>query len=132
MFFFFMLRRPPVSTCTPTRSLHYALPIFLFGDGDDFARQFAGDLRLLIPERATAVCSPGFRSRFGPFGRIEELLRVPLIHLEGDSGERWFTWQSWLRPELRRVGQECVSTCCYRSSPYPYHNTRSEIHDDIY
>src|SRR3546814_9599430 len=60
----------------------------LFGDGDDFARQFAGDLRLLIPERATAVCSPGFRSRFGPFGRIEELLRVPLIHLEGDSGER--------------------------------------------
>src|SRR3546814_12366762 len=95
MFFFFMLRRPPVSTCTPTRSLHYALPIFLFGDGDDFARQFAGDLRLLIPERATAVCSPGFRSRFGPFGRIEELLRVPLIHLEGDSGERWFTWQSW-------------------------------------
>src|SRR3546814_9996183 len=29
----------------------------LFGDGDDFARQFAGDPRLLIPERATAVCS---------------------------------------------------------------------------
>jgi putative choline sulfate-utilization transcription factor len=67
----------------------------LFGDRDDFAASFAGDLRLLLPERATAVCTPGFLARFGPFERLEQLLAVPLVHLEGDSGERWFTWPSW-------------------------------------
>jgi putative choline sulfate-utilization transcription factor len=67
----------------------------LFGDRDDFAASFAGDLRLLLPERATAVCTPGFLARFGPFEHLEQLLAVPLVHLEGDSGERWFTWPSW-------------------------------------
>ena len=67
----------------------------LFGDRDAFAASFAGDLRLLLPERATAVCTPGFLARFGPFERLEQLLAVPLVHLEGDSGERWFTWPSW-------------------------------------
>ncbi|MGF1627875.1 MAG: LysR substrate-binding domain-containing protein [Kiloniellaceae bacterium] len=67
----------------------------LFGDSDDFAEQFDGDMSLLIPERATAVCTPGFRQRFGPFDRVEQLLDVPLVHLESDSGERWFTWGSW-------------------------------------
>lgn len=69
----------------------------LFGDRDDFAGRFDGEMTLLLPERATAVCSPGFRARFGPFERVEQLLDVPLIHLEGDSSERWFTWESWLR-----------------------------------
>ena len=67
----------------------------LFGDHDDFAEQFDGDMSLLIPERATAVCAPGFLQRFGPFERVERLLDVPLVHLESDSGERWFTWESW-------------------------------------
>jgi len=67
----------------------------LFGDRDDFAASFTGDLRLLLPECATAVCTPGFLARFGPFERLEQLLAVPLVHLEGDSGERWFTWPSW-------------------------------------
>lgn len=68
----------------------------LFGDRDDFAAQFDGEMTLLVPERATAVCAPGFRDRFGPFDRLEQLLDVPLVHLEGDSSERWFTWDSWL------------------------------------
>ncbi|HEY9548157.1 MAG TPA: LysR substrate-binding domain-containing protein [Kiloniellaceae bacterium] len=67
----------------------------LFGERDDFAGAFSGDRHLLIPERATAVCAPGFRQRFGPFERIDQLLDVPLVHLESDSGDRWFTWQSW-------------------------------------
>lgn len=67
----------------------------LFGDSAEFADLFAGPPRLLMPERVTPVCSPGFRARFGPFETIEQLLSVPLVHLEGDSGERWFTWQSW-------------------------------------
>ncbi|GAB4230660.1 MAG: LysR family transcriptional regulator [Kiloniellaceae bacterium] len=67
----------------------------LFGDRDDFAAQFDGEVSLLVPERVTAVCAPGFREKFGPFPRIEGLLDVPLIHLEGDNRERWFTWDSW-------------------------------------
>lgn len=68
----------------------------LFGDRGDFAARFDGEMSLLLPERATAVCTPGFRERFGPFERVEQLLDVPLVHLEGDSSERWFTWESWL------------------------------------
>lgn len=69
----------------------------LFGDRDDFAESFAGGMSLLIPERATAVCAPGFLKRFGPFEYVEKLLDVPLVHLDSDSdsGGRWFTWESW-------------------------------------
>jgi len=67
----------------------------LFGDGDDFAGIFTGERRLLVPERATPVCTPGFRARFGPFERVEQLLQVPLVHLESEGGDRWFTWPSW-------------------------------------
>ncbi|MGD1878581.1 MAG: LysR substrate-binding domain-containing protein [Kiloniellaceae bacterium] len=69
----------------------------LFGDRDDFAGQFDGGMELLIPERATAVCAPGFLKRFGPFRHIDQLLDVPLVHLDSDSdsADRWFTWESW-------------------------------------
>lgn len=64
----------------------------LFGSRDDFA----GEALLLIPERVTTVCAPGFLRRHGPFERPEQLLQAPLIHLEGDGSARWFTWDSWL------------------------------------
>jgi DNA-binding transcriptional LysR family regulator len=69
----------------------------LFGDRDDFTDQFDGGASLLIPERATAICAPGFHRRFGPFRHIDQLLDVPLVHLDNDSdsGDRWFTWDSW-------------------------------------
>ena len=67
----------------------------LFGDRDDFAEQFDGEVSLLVPERATAVCAAGFREKYGPFASVDALLDLPLIHLEGDSRERWFTWDSW-------------------------------------
>lgn len=64
----------------------------LFGNRGDME----GEAQLLVPERATTVCSPGFRERHGPFDCPEQLLEVPLIHLEGGEGDRWFTWGSWL------------------------------------
>lgn len=67
----------------------------LFGHREDFAETFTGELRLLVPERATPVCTPGFHARFGPFGHVEQLLQVPLVHLESEAGDRWFSWQSW-------------------------------------
>ncbi|WP_274425672.1 LysR substrate-binding domain-containing protein [Chelativorans sp. YIM 93263] len=66
------------------------LPI-LFGARSDMP----GEAQLLIPERVTTVCSSAFRGRRGPFASPEQLLDVPLIHLEGDEGGRWFTWESW-------------------------------------
>src|SRR3546814_3977227 len=68
----------------------------LFGERDDFAGAFSGDRHLLIPERATAVCAPGFRQRFGPFERIDQLLDVPLVHLER-SEEHTSELQSLMR-----------------------------------
>lgn len=69
----------------------------LFGDSENFAEDFDGGMSLLIPERVTAVCTPGFLKRFGPFRHVEQLLEVPLVHLDSDSdsGGRWFTWESW-------------------------------------
>lgn len=64
----------------------------LFGNRNEMGRQ----ARLLVPERVTTVCAPDFRERLGPFDTPDHLLSVPLIHLEGDDGGRWFTWQSWL------------------------------------
>lgn len=69
----------------------------LFGDRSEVAAQFGGEVRLLIPERVTAVCAPGFLRRYGPFARAEDLLHVPLVHLEGNGSDRWFTWESWLK-----------------------------------
>lgn len=64
----------------------------LFGSRHDFE----GDAVLLMPERVTTVCAPGFLRRHGPFERPEQLLQAPLIHLEGDGSARWFGWDSWL------------------------------------
>lgn len=63
----------------------------LFGNRGDMD----GEAQLLVPERATTVCSPGFRERLGPIGHPAQLLDLPLIHLEGGEGDRWFTWESW-------------------------------------
>jgi len=67
----------------------------LFGARADFAGLYEGDMTLLIPERVAPICAAGFRQRFGPFERVEELLDVPLIHLESERDGRWFTWSSW-------------------------------------
>lgn len=64
----------------------------IFGNRGDME----GEAQLLVPERATTVCSREFRERHGPFDDPARLLEVPLIHLEGGEGDRWFTWESWL------------------------------------
>ncbi|MFC6490753.1 LysR substrate-binding domain-containing protein [Nitratireductor sp. GCM10026969] len=82
----------------------------LFGNRVDMG----GQARLLVPERVTTVCAPGFRDRFGPFDHPRRLLDMPLIHLEGDDGSRWFTWQSWLAAagvtDLATVGSLSFNT----------------------
>ena len=64
----------------------------LFGERSDFA----GDARLLMPERVVPVCSPGFLARHGPFPDAAALSRAPLLHLDTVGRPRWFTWESWL------------------------------------
>lgn len=67
----------------------------LFGERNEVAAQFDGEPRLLIPERATPVCAPGFLAAQGPFAGPDDLLDLPLVHLEGEAGGRWFTWETW-------------------------------------
>lgn len=64
----------------------------LFGRKADFPN----GARLLMPERVAPVCSPGFRTRFGPFPDAAALARQPLLHLDMAGRPRWFTWTSWL------------------------------------
>lgn len=82
----------------------------LFGNRNEMGRQ----AQLLVPERVTTVCAPGLRERSGPFDTPGALLAVPLIHLEGDDGSRWFTWHSWLAaaevPDHTSVGSLSFNT----------------------
>lgn len=64
----------------------------LFGRKDDFPAA----AHLLMPERVVPVCSPGYRTRHGPFADAEALARQPLLHLDTTGRPRWFTWTSWL------------------------------------
>lgn len=58
----------------------------------------AGALQL-IPEEVVPVCSPGYLAKHGPIDDLGMLAEQALIHLEGDSGSRWYSWQSWLREQ---------------------------------
>ncbi|MGH6946583.1 MAG: LysR family transcriptional regulator [Kiloniellales bacterium] len=49
----------------------------------------------LSRERVVPVCSSAFLRKHGPFHDSRDLLRQPLLHLEGGDETRWFTWQSW-------------------------------------
>ncbi|MEP9389549.1 LysR substrate-binding domain-containing protein [Mesorhizobium sp. KR9-304] len=64
----------------------------LFGREADFPP----GARLLMPERVVPVCSPGFRTRFGPFANALALAHQPLLHLDTVGRARWLTWTSWL------------------------------------
>lgn len=49
----------------------------------------------LFPEVVIPVCSPAFRDTHGLTGDPAELRRLPLLHLEGEQGARWLTWDHW-------------------------------------
>ena len=58
----------------------------------------------LMPEHVVPVCSPGYLAKHGPLGDLDTLAKQTLIHLEGDSGTRWYSWASWLRQqEVQRL-----------------------------
>lgn len=51
----------------------------------------------LTEEQVVPVCSPGFLAQKGPFIDAARLAGQTLIHLEGEAGLRWFSWQTWLK-----------------------------------
>ena len=57
-----------------------------------------GKTTILFPEEVFAVCSPSLLPEGCPLERAEELLRLPLLHLEDEEETtgRWFTWETWL------------------------------------
>lgn len=67
--------------------------LITFGRHDDVATE----ARQLMREQVVPVCAPGYLSRKGPFDNASRLAAETLIHLEGESRTRWFSWQSWLK-----------------------------------
>ena len=51
----------------------------------------------LTEECVRPVCSPAYLVKEGPFSEPADLARQRLIHLEGDTDERWFSWQGFLK-----------------------------------
>lgn len=51
----------------------------------------------LFPERVVPVCSPALLARHGLAGvsRPEDLMDLPLLHLEPTHPERWLSWRGW-------------------------------------
>ncbi len=70
-------------------------------------REAGADGRLLMTERVAAVCSPGLLETGVSLDDDASLARAPLLHLQGDTGRRWYDWDSWLAGlgRARRSGQ---------------------------
>src|SRR3546814_17473813 len=59
------------------------------------------------------------------WGRRDNIHKQRIKILVNDLGAEEFTRQvEEERSEERRVGKECVRTCRYRWSPYPYQNNK--------
>src|SRR3546814_16776136 len=92
-----------------------------------FKQKTAYELR--ISDWSSDVCSSDLRCRKRGAGKQEahsllqpQFLRDALYTARKcDHADLRFGKRS----EERRVGKECVSTCRYRWSPYPYKNTKS-------
>src|SRR3546814_7651262 len=59
------------------------------------------------------------QSRHSPSKKREQPKLPPPSHSVDQDRSRTAEWASLLRSEERRVGNECVSTCRIRWSPYP-------------
>lgn len=65
----------------------------VFGQKGNFPKT----ARQLQIEEVMPVCAPSYLAKHGPFSEPRAIMRQTLIHLEGDSDLRWFSWQSWLK-----------------------------------
>jgi len=52
------------------------------------------DAVLLVSERVTPVCAPGFLARLSPAFDVQEVARSKLIHLDSTSAS-WFDWNAY-------------------------------------
>lgn len=60
------------------------------------AGQWPGcEAALLFPEVVRPVCSPVFAERHGLNGGVEQLMKLPLLHLERPEAARWLSWPDW-------------------------------------
>lgn len=65
-----------------------------FGDGEEFA----GPREVLVQPQIFPVCSPAFLLEHGSLNRVEDLLRLPLLH--EDDG---YWWGAWLQSQGLRA-----------------------------
>jgi len=53
------------------------------------------EAELLFPEVVRPVCSPAFAERHDLSGRPEQLVQLPLLHLERPEQAHWLGWADW-------------------------------------
>lgn len=63
----------------------------VFGD----PTEAEGPVERLTVECVAPVCSPSLMESAGPFQDVDSLLAETLLHSDGPSPQRWFTWESW-------------------------------------
>src|SRR3546814_19130763 len=113
-----MIRRPPRSTRTDTLFPYTTLfrsVLRAIERPEGLRRHHLGKADDGVERRAQLVAHMGEEAGLRPAGRLGFLggaAQVALgVDLRGDVVEHH-------RTEERRVGQECVSTCIYRWSPF--------------
>lgn len=80
-----------VATQNPLSQLTHEEDVVVFFG----ARPEAGDdAILLLSEKVTPVCAPGFLDRLPPAATAGDLARSRLIHLDGDTAS-WFDWNAY-------------------------------------
>jgi len=61
----------------------------LFGEG-----KYQGYLtEKLLPEIVCPVCSPKLLDEFSGFTNLEDLVKLPLLRLNADMGQKWMDWE---------------------------------------
>lgn len=71
--------------------------------GADVAIRYGGgvwpglDAQMLFPDRVSAVCSPAYAVRHGPFERAHDLIDHTLLEITDVSAEDWPGWKTWFR-----------------------------------
>lgn len=49
----------------------------------------------LFPEHVVPVCTPAFRAAHKKIARADDLLALPLLHVQPTRPERWLDWRAW-------------------------------------
>src|SRR3546814_16401945 len=129
-----MIRRPPRSTRTGT--LFPYTTLCRSGQGQDAERRRRRAARIAAAQARGDIAREGIflerREHRRRIGRGQRLRGAVQLAVEGADRLEHLHLRHLVRSEERRVGQECVSTCRSRWSPYHDNkNSNINLHSSI-